>query len=134
MLKDIPKYIVDDVAVAIVHDQNKNGEKEWNVYLLNFRNNVLKGVLVSSKGYGELDGESKETSVLRHFFEEVEPESVTKVEMLIESVFKLQNEYWVSFYDGEVMYDKKYIIPPDYIEASNFQDIPLLNKPGILIR
>lgn len=134
MLKDIPKYIVDDVAVAVVPEKTETGEKEWSVYLLNFRKNSINGVLVASKGYGTLDGEPKKTSILRHFFESVPGESVAKVELLMENVFELSNEYWVSFYDGEIIYDKKYIIPPGFIEPTNFQLIPFINSKGILIR
>ena len=48
MKKDIIHPPVEDIAVAIVKDLSDKGETEWNVYLLNLKNEEIEGVLVTS--------------------------------------------------------------------------------------
>ncbi|MEX1188371.1 MAG: hypothetical protein WED33_03875 [Bacteroidia bacterium] len=133
MIKDIHIPEVTDIAVAIVHEEFE-GEPGWFVYLLNLKSVALEGALVSSKGYGEIEGESKKTSILRHFLDVVEPMSFVKVEPIMEDVFSLSNEYWVSFYIEKLMYDKKFIFLPETIHEDNFTLIPLIGKKGVMIR
>ena len=90
--------------------------------------------MISSTGYGEVNGEQKKTSILRHFLDEVGPMSFAKVEPIIEDVFSLSNEFWVSFYVDNVMYDKKFIFLPETIHEEYFTNIPLLSKRGVMIR
>lgn len=134
MIKDIPKLTVENVAVAIVKELNKDNVEEWNVYLLNLRNERLEGILVSSTGYGVVNEEKIKTSTLRHFLDVLEPHSYGKIEPIMENVFGLNNEYWVSFYLNKNIYDKKYIFLPEVVKEENFIKVPLLNKPGVMIK
>jgi len=134
MKKDIEFPTVTDVAVAVVPEKNELDQDEWNVYLLNFKDKAIEGVLVSSRGYGELNQEKRSTSELRHFLDVVDKKSFAKIEPIIEEVFGLNNEYWVSFYLDQKMYDKKFIFLPETITKNNLISIPLLNKKGVLIK
>lgn len=134
MLKDIPEQIVEDVAMAIVPEFSAEGDKVWNVYLLNLKEETIEGVLVTSKGYGFQGGEKVKTSTLRHFLDTIPAHSFAKVEPIIEKVFGLNNEYWVSFYVNKVMYDKKYLFLPETIRAEFFTHIPVLEKKGVMIK
>ncbi len=134
MKKDIPELIVEDIAIAIVKEINKEGEEEWNTYFLNLKNEDISAVLVSSTGYGEIGGTHRRSSTLRHFLDVVKAKSFTKIEPIIPDVFALTNEYWVSFYHNKNMYDKKYIFLPETISDSNFIKIPLINKSGVMIK
>ncbi len=134
MLKDIPQLKVEDVALAISRTRDRNGNEEWSVYIINLKNEPIRGVLVTSKGYGMKDGEKVNTSVLRHFFENIPAKSFEKVEPIIENVFGLNNEYWVSFYVGTNIYDKKYVFLPDSISEDFFTHIPVLDKEGVMIK
>ena len=134
MLKDIPRLVVEDIAMAVVPETNNEGEKEWNVYLVNLKDELIEGVLVTSIGYGFRDGEKVKTSTLRHFLDEVPPKSYIKVEPIIENVFGLNNEYWLSFYLNKTMYDKKYLFLPGAITSEYFIKIPLLEKEGVMIK
>ena len=134
MKKDIIPQIVEDIAVAVVTEENDLGEKEWNVYLLNLKKEKIEGVLVTSKGYGSLDGEEVKTSTLRHFLDEVKAQSFVKIEPIVETVFGLNNEFWVSFYINKIMYDKKYIFLAESITPTNLITIPLINKKGVMIK
>ena len=134
MIKDIPKYTVEDVALAVVKEENEKGEPGWAVYVVNMKNDELQGVLVSSKGYGTYNGEEVKTSTLRHFLDDVPPKSYEKIEPIMDTLFGLTNEYWLSYYMNGRMYDKKYIFLPESINEEYFITIPIMNKKGVMIK
>lgn len=134
MLKDIPKLVVENIIVAVVPEENEIGEQIWSVYLVNLYDRKIEGVLVSSKGYGNRNGEDVKTSTLRHFIGAIESNDYAKIELIIKDVFGLSNEYWISFYLGKDMYDKKYVFLPESITEENLTAIPVLNKRGVMIR
>ena len=123
----------EDIAVAIV-PENLEDQNGWMVYLVNLKNNSLENVIVSSKGYGEIDNKNIQTSTLRHFMEKVEPHTYSKIEPIMVDVFGLANEYWVSFYINKTIYDKKFVFLPESIQETNFITIPFLNKKGVMIK
>jgi hypothetical protein len=133
MLKDIIEPNFDGVGVAVINEQNQDGDEIWNVYLINFNNALISGVLVSSKGYGTLNGEEVKTSALRHFLDEVDALSFSKIEPIQEDVFMLNNEYWISFYlDGKI-FDRKFVFVENTIEKSRLKHINIIDMQGILI-
>ena len=134
MLKDIPKLVVENIVVAIVHEPGSGGEMAWNVYIVNLYDEKIEGVLVSSKGYGNYEGRDVKTTVLRHLIGDIDPKDYAKIEPIMTDVFGLSNEYWVSFYFDKKMYDKKYIFLPESIKQENFSIVPVLNKRGVMIR
>lgn len=134
MIKDIPTYVVEDIAIAVIKEQDEHGEEAWNVYMLNLKDKEIEGVLVTSNGYGELNGEKVKTSTLRHFLDKIPGKGFAKIEPIIETVFGLSNEYWVSFYQDRIMYDKRYIFLAESIKEENFITVPLINKKGVMIR
>lgn len=134
MLKDIPHPKVENIAIAVLREQNEEGEKEWNVYVLNMRNEPIDGVLVSSKGYGHYEGREVKTTTLRHYLGKIEANSYKKIEPIIDNLFGLNNEYWLSYFINRVMYDKKYVFLPETIKEEHFTKIPILNKQGVMIQ
>lgn len=134
MKKDIHPPQVTDIAVAVVKEENELGELEWNVYLLNLKKEKIEGVLVTSRGYSSLEGEHKTTSTLRHFLDTIEPMNYSKIEPIIENVFSLTNEFWVSFFINHVMYDKQYIFLAESIRDEHLIQIPLIEKKGVMIK
>lgn len=133
MRKDIHPPKVEGVAMAIVREPDEDGEEAWYVYLINRTDRELDTVLISSRGYGELQGETRKTSELRHMIERLGPKSWARVERIVEDVFALSNQYWLSYYVDGVIYDKKYIFLAGSIEESNFTTIPLMDKRGVMI-
>ena len=134
MKKDIIPPLVEDVAIAIIKEQNEQGETEWNVYLVNLKKEDIEGVLVTSKGYGAFNDEEVKTSTLRHFLDVVPSNTFKKIEPIVESVFGLNNEFWLSFYLDKLMYDKKYVFLPETIIEENFTLVPVINKKGVMIK
>jgi len=131
MKKDIPQHKVEDLAIAVVPNE---GEELWDVFVINLRDEAIQSVFINSKGYGEKDGTEIKTTVLRHFFEEIGPLQIEKIEPIQTAVFELTNEYWVSFRYKGYLYDKKYIFVKGSISDINFTLIPFINRKGVMIR
>ena len=133
MLKDIIEPAFDGVGVAVIHEEGEENEMVWNVYLINFNNALIDGVLISSKGYGTINNEEVKTSTLRHMLNEIDALDYGKIEPLHEDLFILNNEYWVSFYlDGKI-YDRKFVFLENTIDKSRLAHINIIDKKGILI-
>jgi hypothetical protein len=133
MKKDILLPVVEGISIAVVLESEDPVSRHWNVYLVNHRTEKIENVLVSSKGYGTKDGKEVKTSTLRHSMGSLEGQSFSTIEAIDEQVFGLTNEYWLSFYIGGQLYDKKFIFLPESIIDSNLIRIPLVNKPGVMI-
>lgn len=127
MKKDIDIPEVKNVTIAIVPEDG-----EWNVYLINNNDVDLENTIVSSTGYGQKDGETQKTSTLRHFLETVQARTWAVVEKINEDVFHLNNEYWVSYYIGRQIFDKKFVFVPDSIKTENMTYIKELEMEGVL--
>ena len=134
MIKDIPQLTVEDIGVCVVKEKDENDVEVWNVYVVNYKSDAIDGVLVTSSGYGLMNEEKKATTTLRHFLDRIEPMDFKKVEPIMEDTFGLTNEYWVSFYLDKKLYDKKFIFLPESITESNFIQVPIIFKRGVLIR
>jgi hypothetical protein len=125
---------VENVGFAVVEEIVEN-EKIYNVYLLNMRQDIMEGIIVTSTGYGENvnTGERVRTSTLRHCLEVLLPGEVAKIEPIMEDVFGLANEYWISFWVEDVMYDKKYVFLPETVSSAKMKLIPQLGFKGVMI-
>jgi hypothetical protein len=132
MIKDITIPQVKNVTLAVARKKNIGERDEWKVYLINSNDVALENALVASKGYGEKDGEKQNTSILRHFLETVPPHSAALIEPIDQAVFHLNNEYWVSYYIGEQIFDKRFVFVPDTICEENITFIKELEMEGIL--
>ncbi|MGL4597064.1 MAG: hypothetical protein ACRCYO_06035 [Bacteroidia bacterium] len=133
MKKDIEIPVVEDIVMTVVREP-EGGENAWNVYLLNLHTEKISNVFVTSRGYGELDGEVRKTSTLRHFYPEISALDYEKVEPIMENTFGLSNEFWVSFYIGDLLYDKQYVFLPESINENNMMMVPIIAKKGVVIR
>jgi len=126
---------VENVAVAIVQHIDEKKTKTYNVYLLNLSEENLEGIIITSKGYGEnpQTAEKIETTVLRHTIEVLLPNEAAKIEPIMEAVFGLANEFWVSFWKNDIMHDKKFVFVPESITERNMKKIPVLGDKGVMI-
>ena len=134
MLKDLPQNKVENVAIGIALERESSESKTWYVYLINVSEREIENVLITSRGYGFKDGEEVKTSTLRHMFPTVAGKAFALVEPLDEQTFGLTNEFWLSYYINGQIYDKKFIFLPESIVESNFIRLPVVNKPGVMIR
>ncbi len=135
MKKDITIPEVENVFVAAVQEWSDDFmEKVWFVHLVNDSDFNLESVMVVSKAFGTVDGEMKKTSLLRHAFVEVPAVSVVKIEMLEKSVTTLNNEFMVTFFIGNTLYDKKFTFNANFISENNVEEVPILFVDGVIVR
>ncbi|MBK0369384.1 hypothetical protein [Flavobacterium agrisoli] len=135
MKKDIIIPVVENVFIAAVQEWSDDFmEKVWFAHLVNDSDFVLENVIIVSKAHGILNGEMKKTSVLRHSVPELPSVSVAKIEMIEKSLLPLQNEFLVSFFIGNTLYDKKFIFEANSIAESNTEEVPILWKEGVIVR
>jgi hypothetical protein len=132
MIRDIKIPEVKNVTLAVARKKNIGESDEWKVYLINANDFALENTLVSSKGYGEKDGEEQRTSILRHFLDIVPGNSAVLVEPIDPAVFHLNNEYWLSYYIQGEIYDKRFVFVPDAIREENISFIKELEMEGVL--
>lgn len=132
-MKDLPPNEVKDIGIAVVLEEEMATEKFWRVYLLNLKKVEIKNVLVSSKGYGKFKGEEVKTSILRHSLGHLPALSYKLIELIGENLLSLNNEFLLSYYIDETIYDKKFIFVTESVVESNFIRVPLVGKPGVMI-
>jgi hypothetical protein len=128
MKKDIDFAPVQDVYLTVVRES----DEEWRVHIINRSINRLENVMITSKGYGEKKKEKQQTSILRHAIPYLDPGAVALIEPIHPDVFHLTNEYWVSFYIANQIFDKKYLFVPDSIKDENLIYIEELDQKGVL--
>lgn len=134
MKKDIIIPEVENVFLAAVQEWSDDFmEKVWYVYLVNDSDFNLDSVMVVSKAFGTIDGEMKKTSLLRHAFVEVPAVSVAKIEMIEKSVLVLNNEFMLTFFIGDKLYDKKFIFKANSIKEEATEEVPILFVEGIIV-
>ncbi len=135
MKKDITIPTVENVFLAAVQEWSDDFmEKVWYVHLVNDSDFDLDSVMVVSKAFGTIEDEMKKTSLLRHAFVKVPAVSVVKIELLEKNVLLLNNEFMVTFFIDNTLYDRKYIfrantVTPDYVE-----EVPILFVDGVVVR
>ncbi len=132
MKKDIEIPEVKNVTIAVVRTKNILHQDEWKVMLINNNDHAIENTLVASKGYGEREGEPQRTSTLRHFLEIVPAQGVALVEPIDPKLFHLNNEYWVSYYVGPQIYDRRFVFVPESICEENLTFIKELDMEGVL--
>jgi len=132
MMKDIERPEVKNVTLAVARKKNAGEQDEWKVYLINNNDFPIENTLVASKGYGEKDGQQQQTSILRHYLDTISENSAVLIEPIDPSVFHLNNEYWVSYYIGRQIFDKRFVFVPDAICEDNITFIKELDMEGVL--
>ncbi len=135
MKSDITIPEVENVFLAAVQEWNDDFmDKVWYVYLINDSDFNLDSVMVVSKAFGTIDGEMKKTSLLRHAFAQIPSVSVVKVEMIEASVLELNNEFMVTYFIGNTLYDKKFTFVKGSINEKDTEEVPILFVDGIIVK
>lgn len=130
MRKDIEIPEVKDVYVAVVREWNEEFlSKDWNAYLINNRNTPIEMAIVVSKGY---DGDTK-TSTMRHGLGTLAAKDTVKIELLQEDVLALNNEFYLTFFADNKLFEKKFVFEKYSINEANLVMLPVMNAEGVLV-
>ena len=131
MKKDIEIPVVKDVYVAIAHEWNKEFlSKNWNAYIINNRSSPIEMALVVSKGYDD----ERKTSEMRYAFGVIAAKAYEKIEMVLEEVLALNNEFYVTYYADNKLYEKRFLFTKNSVSEKKLVLIPLLEKEGVFAK
>lgn len=131
MKKDITIPEVKDVFVAVVQEYNDIYKtNDWNAYIINDKEVDIEMLLIVTKGYDA----KRETSLMRHKLDKLPKKSYAKIELLQEDVLALNNEFKVTFFEGNTMCDKTYLFRKNTINPKALQTIPLMEAKGVLVK
>lgn len=131
MKKDIHIPSVSDVNVAIVFEHNELYKSDdWNVYIINEKNVAIEMLVIVSKGFDE----NLQTSVMRKKIDFLPANSCAKIELMQPELFKLNNLFQVTFFEGNQLFEKSFTFAKNSIKEGNMRMISSLNKRGILAK
>ncbi len=131
MKKDIQIPEVKDVHVAVVQEEHPEYKtQDWNAYIINNSDKDLETVLIVSQGYTD----TKMTPPMRHTITLLPARSYAKIEYLQEKVLALNNEFKITFFEGNQMFDKTYLFRKNTINEKALQVIPLMQLKGVLVK
>jgi len=129
--KDIYIPKVENVHLAVVYEYNDiYKSNDWNAYIINDKEVDLEMVLIVTRGYSE----TKETSTMRHKLDRLPAKSFAKIELMQEAVLQLNNEFKVTFFENNALFDKTYLFRKNTINIKALQTMPLMNKKGVLVK
>lgn len=131
MRKDIEIPQAKNVHIVAVKEWDKDFTgQQWNVYLVNDRADEIATVLVMSRGKSE----DRKTSTLRHSLGNIEPKTAAKVEFIPSEVLGFTNEYMVTFFAENKLFERNFIFKPNSISEENIIKLPVLESDGILAK
>ena len=131
MKKDITIPEVKNVYVAVVNEFNEVYKtQDWNAYIINDKDVDLDVVLIVTNGFSE----DKITSTFRKKLDKLPKKSYTKIELMQEDLFALNNQFKVTYFEGNRMFDKRYTFRKNTINLKALQSIPLMRAKGVLVK
>lgn len=129
MRKDIEIPQAKNVHIVAVKEWDKDFTgQDWNIYLVNNREDIISTVLVISRG----ESEDRKTSTLRQNFGDVPAKTSLKIEFIPLEVLGFTNEYLITFFAENKLYEQKYVFQPNSISEENVTKVPLLESEGVL--
>ncbi|MDX1363798.1 hypothetical protein [Arenibacter latericius] len=131
MKKDIEIPVSKNVYLGVIHEWNDEFlEKTWNAYIINDRDTPIEGVIAVSTGY---KGDQK-TSTMRHGLGEVSAKSYRKIELLQEEVLSFNNEFFVTYFADNKLYEKRFVFEKNSIQESNLTLLPVMETEGVIAK
>ena len=131
MKADIVISKVENLHLAIVKEYNSIFKtNDYYAYLINEKTIDLEMILVVSKGFDGVE----ETSIMRHKIEKLPANSVAKMELMQEEILKLNNEFKVTFFEDNKMFEKNFLVKKHTVKEGALRNIKAINKRGVLIK
>ena len=131
MKKDIQIPVVENVYIAVVNEYNDIYKtQDWNAYIVNDKDVDLDMVLIVTSGFSD----DKMTSIFRKKLDKLPKKSYAKIELMQEDLFALNNQFKVTFFEGNKMFDKTYVFRKNTINLKALQAVPLMEARGVLVK
>tara|TARA_B110000503_G_C7085215_1_gene386964 strand:- start:308 stop:703 length:396 start_codon:yes stop_codon:yes gene_type:complete len=127
--KDIQIPEVTGLEMAVVYEYNDIYKTDdWNVYLINNKNVALEIIVIVSQGFSE----TKTTSLLRKKLDNLPANSFAKIEFIQPELFKLNNRFQVTFFEGNTLFEKTFLFKENTIKEGALRTISEIKKRGVL--
>ncbi len=131
MRKDIDIPQVENVHIVAVKEWDKDfTDQLWNVYVINNREDEISMVLVISRGKSD----ARKTTTLRQNLGDIKPNTSAKVEFIPDEVLAFTNEYLLTFFAENKLFERKFIFKPNSISEANLEKVPVLDRKGVLAK
>ena len=128
MKKDIEIPEVEGVFVAAVLEDNAEfRSRDWNTYIINSKPVPLEMILIVSRGYDS----KRSTATMRHTIKVLPARSYAKIEYLQDEVLELNNEFLVTFFEGNRMFEKTFTLIKNSVKESALIDLPVMDIKGV---
>lgn len=129
MKKDIQIPEVTNVEMAVVYEYNDlYNTDDWNVYIINNKNVAIEMVVIVTQGFSD----TKITSLFRKKIDVLPANSFAKIELIQPELFKLNNRFQVTFFEGNTLFEKTFIFKENTIREGSLRMIDEIKKRGIL--
>ncbi len=129
MLKDIDFPVGRDVEVFAMEIDDKADGKWWKVFIINKGKKPLENVLISSVAYDEF-GRQK-SQVFRYHIEVLGSGEYAPLDVLTPELQALLNEYFISYWQDGILYERRLTFPAHHFLKDNEVDIPIPGAKGI---
>ena len=129
MRKDIEVPKAEKVYIVAVNEWDKEYTgQDWIIYVVNDREDEISLVLVMSRG----GTNEKKTSTLRHSLGNIPAKSSVKVELIAPEVLGFTNEYLLTFFAENKLFERKFTFAPHSISEEKLTKVPVLESEGVL--
>ena len=128
MKKDIQIPEVTGVEMAMVYEYNDIYKtNDWNVYIINNKKVDLEMVVVVTQGFSN----TKITSLFRKKIAVLPANSFAKIEYIQPELFKLNNRFQVTFFEGKTLFEKTFLFKENTVKEGALRMITEIKKRGI---
>jgi len=126
--KDIEIPEVEGVFIAAVLEDNREfRSRDWNAYIINAKPVPLEMILIVTRGYDS----KRSTATMRHTIKVLPARSFAKIEFLQDEVLGLNNEFLVTFFEGNSMFEKTFTLVKNSVKESEIKELPVMPVKGI---
>ena len=120
-----------ELTLAVTQEYNETFKaNDHYAYLINPTDKDLDTVLILSHGS---EGD-QQTSKMRHRIDRLPAHSIAKVELIQEEVLKLKNTFHVTYFEGQKLHTKDFVLEKGALKEGALRRIKELDKRGILIK
>jgi len=85
-------------------------------------------IVIVSQGFSE----TKTTSLLRKKLDNLPANSFAKIEFIQPELFKLNNRFQVTFFEGNTLFEKTFLFKENTIKEGALRTISEIKKRGVL--
>lgn len=125
MKKDIEIPIAKNTQVVATKEWDKEFlHKHWYIYIINNRKDRIESVLVMSRG----ESKDKKTTTIRRNLGDLPPNSSKKIEFIQDDVLGFTNEYVVTFFAENKLFERIFVFAPNSITDDNAVFMDLLGQ------